>query len=153
MTEFEIGFNKGYAVTQAVGLLRFLPARNNYVALVTFPYEYFQVRSSDPNKRYERGEVFQDNGYKYLAENDNISIAPDRLLHEQFKLFRDSGKFDEDGTPREWTRGECCLKGFERWHEDTGNPTNTGWWCVISEFVDNNTPPPNDAQNWEKVPE
>jgi len=65
------------------------------------------------------------------------------------KLFRDSGRYDPDGTPRNWVREEYCLKGFERYY-DGGDPQRTDWYAVKSGRVDSATPPPNDAQNWQK---
>jgi hypothetical protein len=137
----------GYDTTDAISMLRFLPATNNYNALIKFPYSWFQ-KIKPLNERYERGEVLQDNGYKYLAENDNISVDPGRPLEEQFKLFRDPNAYDEDGTPRLYVPKEYCLKGFPRWYESESRPEDTGWWEVYSDRVDSAIPPPSDGQNW-----
>jgi len=139
-----LAYEKGKAITQAIGYLRFIPSTPNYTALVTFPYLCFQEYTPDPDRMYDRGEVIRVGREKYLIQNDgridpNIPPPENSLC----KLFRDGGRYD-------WVREEFCLKDFERYYDD-GDPWRSGWYKVISNNVDSSTPPPNDDQNWEKV--
>jgi len=114
MSDYDLNFEVGFAVTHAISMLRFLPATNNYDALVTFPYLCFEEYVPDAERQYERGQVVRESCCKYLIQNDGVRIDVSRPLREQLKLFRDSGRYDEDGAPRTWVREEYCLNGFQR---------------------------------------
>jgi len=114
-------------------------------ALIRLPYLLFSEYVPDGNREYERGEVVRVGNCKYLLQNWG-KLNPDIPLSQQSlcKLFRDSGRY-------EWVREEYCIKGFERYYQDS-DPNRTGWYRVISERVDSGTPPPNlIGIDWEKV--
>ena len=139
---------RGRQVGEAIGFLRFLPATNNFKALIRFPAVLFQEYVPDPERNYERGEVLKmpdDNVCKYLLQGDgriqNNQPPPENSL---CKLFRNNGRFP-------WVREEFCERGFERFWENPQRPEEDGWYRVIVDTVDDGTPPPNAPQRWEKV--
>jgi len=139
-------YDKGKAITEAIGYLKFLPSTNNYIALVTFPYLLFEEYVPDGNRMYERGQVVRVDKEKYLLQGDGrIDIDRPPPINSLCKLFRDGGEYD-------WVREEFCLKGFVRYWENPERPQDTGWYKVIADNAgDNNTPPPGVPTAWEKL--
>jgi len=141
----------GQNIAEGMRLIRFLPATNNYEALVRFPASVFQLYMPDPERMYERGEVLRmsdDNISKYLLTGDGrISIDKPPPKNSLCRLFRNSSRFP-------WEREEYCSRGFERHYVDPNSSERTGWYRVIQTNAgDNNTPPPNMPQTWERLPE
>ena len=116
----------------------------NMEALVRAPFMFFPEYVPDSNREYNRGEVVREGGNKWLFENWG-KLDPSIPLEQQplLKLFRDSRQYD-------YFPGEYCLKDFPRYFHDP-DPQRDGLYVVISERVDSKTPPPNDAQNWQKL--
>ena len=134
-----IAYEKGKAITKGIGYMRFLPATNNYTALVTLPYMCFEEYAPDGQRMYERGEVVRVGREKYLLQGDGrIDVDKPPPVNPLCKLFRDSGRYP-------WVREEYCLQGFEREY-------NGEWYKVIADRVDDATIPPN-SQAWEKIEE
>jgi len=107
-------------------------------ALVRAPHMIFAEYVPDPNREYARGNVVREGQNKWLLQNwgrldPNIPLGQQNLL----KLFRGGERY-------EWVREEYCIKGYERSYEGV-------WYRVISERVDDSTPPPNSPQNWLKI--
>jgi hypothetical protein len=139
----------GIDIGKGIGFIRFLPATNNYEALVRIPASLFQEYTPDNERMYERGEVLKmpgDNVSKYLLTGDG-RIQTDRPPPENSlcRLFRHSGRF-------EWVREEYCSRGFERHYTDPNNHERMGWYRVTANNAgDNNTPPPNIPHVWERL--
>lgn len=137
-------------IGEGMRFMRFLPATNNYEALVRFPAYIFEKYKPDPERMYERGEVLRmpdDDVSKYLLTGDG-RIQNDRPPTENSlcRLFRDSDRHD-------WVREEYCSKGFERHYTDPDDAQRTGWYkCIADNAGDNNTPPPGVPQTWQKLP-
>ena len=121
-------------------------------ALVRMPAMFFTFAEYVPDgeRMYLRGDVVKIGANKYLLQGDG-RIDPSKPPPENSlcKLFRDSGRYDPDGTPRSWVREEYCLKDFARYWTDD-NPQKTGWYRVKAERVDDATPPPNSV-SWELI--
>jgi len=134
-------------VSRGVRKIRFLPATNNYEALIDLPALLFEeYTNADPDRMYDRGEVLKmpgDKVSKYLLTGDG-RIQPDKPPPENSlcKLFRNAGL---DGA-FEWVREEFCTRGFLRHH-------NGKLWRVKVDRVDDATPPPNATDRWEEVTE
>jgi len=126
-------YEKGKAITEAIGTLLFTPSTRNYTALVKFPYLCFAQYTPGDNNDYERGTVFRDGSSKLLMEYDG------KFDISRCKLFRDGGEYD-------WVREEFCLFGFVR-------RSGGGRYRVKVPSVDSATPPENDPQSWEKLDE
>ena len=137
-------YEKGKAITQAIGLLRFLPSDNNFKALVTFPYILFEEYLPDTNRMYERGEVVRVGREKYLFQGDGrLDKSPKES--PLCKLFRDAGRY-------EWVREEYCIEGFIRHWKNPSKPDENGWYRVVTDNAgDNVTPPPGVPWVWERV--
>jgi len=138
----------GKQIGEGISFIKFLPATNNYEALVRLPAILFQEYEPNPERMYERGEVLKmpgDNVSKYLLTGDG-RIQNDRPPPENSlcRLFRNRERC-------EWAREEYCSNGFERYYDD-GDPKRTGWYKVIaSNAGDNNTSPPGLPNIWKKI--
>jgi len=134
-----------------MAFMRFLPATNNYEALVRLPAGLFLEYVPDDQRMYERGEVLRMPGglvCKYLFTGDGkIQLDKPPPENSLCRLFRNASRF-------EWVREEYCSNGFERFYEDPNDPNRTGWYkCIAMNAGDNNTPPPNLPQVWLKLDE
>jgi len=124
--------------------IRFLPATNNYEALLDFPAFFFEAYDpADPERMYERGEVLGVPGglvSKYLLTGDGrVDPAQGPQGSSLCRLFRDrKGIYD-------WEREEYCSYGALRVYE------GYTYRLTAANAGDNNTPPPNMPQIWEKV--
>jgi len=135
---------------------RFLPTTSNFEQLLNLPAKTFQPYVEDSNRQYEQGEVFAFNDWVILCQQSGriqepIRIEDNQLRPTMLKLFRGIESLDADGTARNWVREEFCIKGMQRYWQDT-DPSRTGWYEVISARVDSSTPPPSDSMNWGKLP-
>ena len=144
---------RGRQVGEAISFMRFLPATNNFKALVRFPAILFQEYVHNPERMYERGEVIKlpgDNICKFLLTGDGRIQTQPRIENNQvqpslLKLLRNSSRFP-------WVREEFCERGFERYWENPNRREEDGWYKVIVDVVDDATPPPNAPQRWQKLP-
>jgi hypothetical protein len=67
-------------------------------------------------------------------------------------IYTSSSGSNSNNKRYEWVREEYCSNGFERFYEDQNDDQRTGWYRVIAANAgDNNTPPPNLPQTWEKL--
>ena len=137
----------GKQIGKALGLIRFIPSTPNFEALVRLPAFLFQEYTVDGERMYERGEVLRMPGdlvSKYLLQGDGrIDPSNPPPTNSLCKLFRNNGRFD-------WVREEYCIKDFERYYDDGSE--RKGWYRVTAANAgDNNTPPPNAPQVWEKL--
>ena len=135
--ELMLGIGRG------IRKIRFLPATNNYEALIDLPAAVFEKYKPDPERMYDRGEVLRmpgDDVSKYLLTGDG-RIQNDRPPPENSlcKLFRNAGL---DGQ-FDWIREEFCMRGFIRRHDGK-------LYEVTAERVDDGTPPPNSG-SWREV--
>jgi len=114
-------------------------------ALVRLPAMLFGEYVPDGEREYRRGEVVRYDGAKYLLTNwGRIDPSNPPPTNSLCKLFRDAGRYP-------WVREEYCIMGFERYYEDP-DPQRSGWYRVITANAgDNNTPPPNVPQTWERL--
>ena len=162
MEEKTLEYLLGHDIIEGIGEIRFTPGTQNYNAVVILPYSVFRQYAMDvlrperivSNYFYERGEVACVDRCKFLLDGDRRlnpndpneipRIEGNEVKPGNLKLFRDSGRYN-------WVRNEYCLKGFERYFEDSNRPDKTGWYTVISARVDSSTPPPDDYQNWQKM--
>ena len=128
----------GGKIGEGLGFVRFLPATNNYEALVRLPALLFQEYAPDPERMYERGEVLRmpgDNVSKYLIQNDGkIQLDKPPPENSLCKLFRNAARAD-------WVEEEFCERGFVRTYDDGKD------YVVIVDTVDDKIPPPN-SQSW-----
>jgi hypothetical protein len=141
----------GRSASEGIRFIRFLPATNNYEALVRLRAVLFQEYKPDPERMFERGEVLKmpgDNVSKYLLQGDGrIQIDRPPPINSLCRLFRDGGRYG-------WVREEYCSFGFERFWENPNRPEENGWYRVIRDNAgDNVTPPPGVPQTWERVQE
>ena len=142
-------YERASRIGPAMKKLRLMPATPNYEFLATIPAR-FVPKYAYRSENWERGEFFRVGNDKYLVQNDGrIDAGEPPPVNPLCKLFRDESGYGPDGSMRLWVREEFCVKGTERYY-DGGDPQRTGWYIVISDRVDSATPPPNDAQNWEK---
>jgi len=143
-------FEAGKLIGEAISHIDFSVSERNSVALVKLPSLLFPEYVPDGNREYNRGEVIRVGSEKYMFTNwgkidpnNPPRIEGTQVQPSLVKLYRDSGRYN-------WVREEFCLQGFERYYEDTGNPSNTGWYRVISDVADGAAPPPNDNR-WSKI--
>jgi len=137
-------FELGKSIARGIKKIRFLPATNNYEALIDLPAILFEEYGTrDSNAMIERGEVLKmpnDIVSKYLYQGDVRADKPP-TEETQCKLFRSAGL---DGSLI-WVGDEFCMRGFLRRYPDA----NGDLYEVTAERVDDKTPPPNSGA-WEK---
>jgi len=144
-------FKRGERIGISMSKLRLMiPDNDCYEFLIYCPAQLIPEYEYVPNKNWLRGKFTRVGNDKFLLTGDGrINESP--VTSSLCKLFRDENSHNPDGLPRHWVREEFCIKDTERYYDD-GDPGRTGWYKVISERVDSSTPPPNDYQNWEKLP-
>jgi len=138
---------KGRQVGEALALIDFSVSERNYEALVRLPATLFAEYKPDPERMYDRGEVIRvGNTDKYLLTNQGrIDVDKPPPENPLCRLFRDNRRY-------EWVREEYCSNGFERHYTDPSDAKRTGCYKVIANNAgDNNTPPPNLPQTWQKL--
>ena len=141
------GFDRAARLGPAMRKLRLTPSTPNYEFLFICPAK-FTPKYKERSDNWAVGEFFRANDDCKLLVTSVGRINGDPMNSNICKLFRDEGRYDSDGTRRIWIREEFCLRGTERWHEDS-NTERTGWYIVDVDRVDDSTPPPN-SQSWRK---
>ena len=136
----------GEGTSLGISYFEFLSERS-FKGLFYLPYIHFD--EYDPAKHnnvdIQRGSVLREGCCKYCFTGDGKLNGPPSESN-LCKLVRDKSRYDPDGTEREWTRGEFCLKGTQRKH-------NGLWYECDVDVEDSNTPPPNNERSWKVVPE
>jgi len=139
----KMAYDLMFGVGRGIRKIRFLPATNNYEALIDIPAMVFEEYTPDPQRMYDRGEVLRmqdDDVSKYLLTGDGrIQNNQPPPVNSLCKLFRNAGL---DGQ-FEWVREEFCMKGFIRSY-------NGKLYEVTAERVDDATAPPN-SNAWKEV--
>jgi len=140
---------KALGERMGIGLryFRFLNEKD-FIALVYLWSCMFEEFTPDTQRQYERGYVLIDEGEKYVVLNDNMRFMQDQSpkTHTGCLLVRDELR-DLD-----WIAKEFCIKDSKRFYIDNNNAQNTGWYIVVKDTAgDNNTPPPNAPQYWERM--